>query len=76
MDILQELNEEQTVSKPCKVARWIASQTAETQLQIAEALVSNHATDAIWRVLKRRGGVFSQSALYNHRRGVCTCGHR
>lgn len=74
MDILQELESENQQNRPCKVARWIAQQTATDQQQITEALASQHATETILRVLKRRGGVFSQSALYSHRKGTCTCG--
>lgn len=75
MDILADLANEAKRKKPCKVARWVESQTDDEQQQIETAMHSDYSNEIILRVLKRRGAIFSQSALYQHRKGTCTCGH-
>jgi len=75
VDILQEIENAHADKQPCKVARWIRTLEGDQQQQVQTALESTYSTETIFRVLRRRGGVFSTNALYKHRRGTCTCGY-
>lgn len=74
MGIYDDLQADIATGRPCKAARFIATLSDEEQQELDQVMQSDYSTERILRVLKRRGALFSQDALYKHRRGTCCCG--